>query len=863
MNLRGLAATAAAVVAAAAPAASVPGGVADTPCASDPRAWRVGADGLCCTVAHDAGVPFALRLVLGGDASRGSSGRISFTSRRRKPQNILDSWIPPYVGIRATEISFRIRVVRAGGCSLSVLAEYLPPGSVPLRVESFSEGLDGLSGMSWKTVRRPLWPRHGERLADLSLEIAGGKGASCEILVSDVALVLDDGTTYEVLSPSPPLLTTGMPARTADSPLPHPMRPRIQFGVAPEWPARYRADLPAFGEFMAKYLPEYDIVLSMNCGLDPNLADVMRDAPPNVFFQEQDGLQAVVWPRIAGALVRDRFGRPRDRLGGVVTGTHPFERMALEDRIAMAASIGYRSFQMFDYVWHWPGAPWGFDDATGDAFRSYLLGGDAGLRLAATDTRPERTVRFREYYEDYFGAGSMPEPSAFGLDSWEKFTPRFSTDAEKRLHWTLCTYQWLVNAQDLNDWAAARCGGPGCDYLLNGEGLLNANDHVYLTRLRNTGIVSPEFFHGAVSRMAITYRNDRLVREARRCGKTAGVCVETSSGGGASQPYWSEKTGYALCYLLSALGFDSIEYDHFPEIVWKDPPELHDWASHTNRLNVGKWRNLTLAMSDTRGYRQAKLDGARKPAPSVFLLRDRTVNRSADDAAARLADRLIDAGIDFSFTDPQELPDILDAAGTIIVAPSATRPDVRATLERWRCAAPGRRVFDADSAIRDLSGNFPLVQRPVGASGAWAMPFDCASGRSAVLVNAGAARSFGSEKAYEAWLAEFRRRKLGKKESYDHALLMFPDVCDGAEAFASVPARDGRYRVYSTFDGTECLVEARGGILRLDLGDKLCDVVYYGPDDASFSAFLDAVRAERDVSAEFLFQDDSLVKEPR
>ena len=92
---------------------------------------------------------------------------------------------------------------------------------------------------------------------------------------------------------------------------------------------------------------------------------------------------------------------------------------------------------------------------------------------------------------------------------------------------------------------------------------------------------------------------------------------------------------------------------------------------------------------------------------------------------------------------------------------------------------------------------------------------------------------------------------------------MFPDVCDGAEAFASVPARDGRYRVYSTFDGTERLVEARGGILRLDLGDKLCDVVYYGPDDAAFSAFLDAVRAERDVSAEFLFQDDSLVKEPR
>ena len=833
----------------------------DTPCDGDLRAWRVSASNCVAAVAHDAGVPFSLRVAFTNGTAGAAAGRLSFTSRRRKPQAILDSWIPPYVGIRAREVSLRIQSVGGVGCAVSAVAEYLPPGSVPASEVSMPCDALRLRKRGWTTFRHALGDHHGERLADISLEVTGGAGASCELLVADVRLILDDGTAYDVLSPGPPLLTTGMDAPAAAAPLPLPTRPRIQFGVAPEWPARYWRDLDAFGAFMAKYLPEFDIVLSMNCGLDPNLAHVMRRAPPNIFFQEQDGLSAVAYPRLAGALVRNQSGRPRERLGGVVTGTHAMENLALEDRIAMAASIGYPSFQMFDYVWYWPNSPWGFDDATADAFRGYLDGADGGLRLCATDGLPERTIRFRDYYEDYFGKGSMPGPGAFGLDSWEKWTPRFSTAAEKRLHMTLCHYQWLQNAQNLNDWTVRHCGGPGCDYLLNGEGFWNANDHVYLMRLANSGVVSPEFFHGAIARMALTYRNDRLVREARRCGRTAGICVECSSGGGASQPYWSEKTGYALCYLLSALGYDSFEYDHVPEIVWRDPPELHDWNSHTNQANIGKWRNLTLAMSDARGYRQAKLDGARRPGRTTFLLRNRMVNRHADDAAAKIADSLIARGIDFALTDPQELPDILDAAKTLFVSPSMDeRPDVLETLARWRDANPDRTLLRTREEIMNPPEWLPRVQEPVVSGGAWAMPFECGAFRSAVLVNADAAATFGSDRAYDAWLAEFRKCGLGKRETYDHSMLMFPDECPGPGVSAAVPAEDGRYRVYSTMDGSERVADVTEGHLALELGNRLCDVVYYGKDGPQFAAFLSRVKAERAASAEFLFQDDSLVK---
>ena len=38
----------------------------------------------------------------------------------------------------------------------------------------------------------------------------------------------------------------------------------------------------------------------------------------------------------------------------------------------------------------------------------------------------------------------------------------------------------------------------------------------------------------------------------------------------------------------------------------------------------------------------------------------------------------------------------------------------------------------------------------------------------------------------------------------------------------------------------------------LPLGDRFCDLVYYGLESADFGAFLDEVKAERNVSAEFL-----------
>ena len=47
----------------------------------------------------------------------------------------------------------------------------------------------------------------------------------------------------------------------------------------------------------------------------------------------------------------------------------------------------------------------------------------------------------------------------------------------------------------------------------------------------------------------------RYLRTAHAAGKRFGICVEGTCGGWESQPYWSAKTGYAVCYLLSALGF--------------------------------------------------------------------------------------------------------------------------------------------------------------------------------------------------------------------------------------------------------------------------------------------------------------------
>lgn len=798
--------------------------------------WRVTSRNVSTQPVEDIdGRSRALKVTYPGSEDRRQFGRIEFScSSLALP---LGAWIPPYVGIRARQIAYSARCRDAG--DNRILLKVNANQREIWEEELLSE--ERWKADAWTDVTRDIRLGDDRRIARVTLEVAGTN--RMEFALSDVRLVLDDGTSYGLMNAELPRYETGMACPMASAPAkPFPKRPRMQFGVSASWYVRHLDEVPVMGRFFRKYLPEYDILLSLDGTPEPMVAQTMADAPDNVFFQFQKGRNDIRYLGLRDALVKDLHGNPQPEVFNSVHGCSPLVREALEDQLAYIGSIGINNVQQFDYTWYYPKGPWGFDAYSAKAFREDLSGLDEGLVLGPSDREPERTIRFWDYFEAYEGKGTRFGPERIGCRDWDEFRPEFGSPFRRRLHWLLVTYEWLRQAQRFGRWSRQYCHGAPHDYLLNGEGSVNGNDHVYLLRLADTGVVSPEYFHDTGRDIGVIYRRaGRYVREARRFGKKLGLVLETSSGGGSTQPYWSCRTGYVISYVLSALGHESFHYDHVPDGA--------GWSDHVDREGKpGLWKSLALGMSCARAYRQAKLDNARKPPfGGVLYVHERTVARNGESKA--YARELVRNGVDYEWTDPQELPMVADRAAIVIVSPRIENRDTIPLLEKWKNETPGRRLLVADGEVSRIVGEcgLPCIQLNAADDDATALPFRCGSFFVAALFNRVAAEraDYGKWKR-EVWRPAYRR------QTYDDAKLLFPDRVTGADAGATVCIEGvGDYRVYSVMDDMESVVTVANGELRLSLGDRFCDLVYYGKDTPEFRSFLLRVKRDRAVSAEF------------
>jgi len=781
-------------------------------------------------------------------AKKGSVGVATYDLRP-----MLGSWIPPYVGTRARRFACSVRVPAASGevrCQVRCRANPSWRAS-KWKVWTATIPLSPVGVDAWTEVSVDCALDAFERLADVFFLFEGT--GRCQVDVTDLRVILDDGSCHALVNGEMPSYRTGLDKPFASAPLrAFPKRPRIQFGVGQQWAVEYRDSFADLGAYMKKYLPEYDIVLSLGGALDPRLVASMKPAPSNVFFQWQGGQHDLRYAGLKDALVKMRNGRPQARMFNSSVATHPLFRDAYEDQIAYLGTLGFNNIQRYDYVWYYPEGASGFDAASVAAFREDLLGKDEGLDLVADGVHPARRIRFWEYYADYHGAPLRPED--VGASSWETYEPKLDTPARDRLHWTLVAYEWLRLAQRFGGWSERHCFGAPYDFLLNGEFSGNGNDHVYLSRLRTSGICSPEFFSPALKSLSGCYRGaGRFLRNARACGKRFGVTVETSRGGGGAQPYWSARTGYALCYFLSALGFDGFEYDGIPGHC--------SWAEYASGRNAFNTAELNLGMADARGYRQAKLDGAKpRPSTGVYHVVNRPVAgcRTAFYTDANTADKYADfryelrrAEIDCTQTDPQELPAILDKAKVILVSPEVRRDIVDRVLVPWAREADHVLVTNKAGYAKWLaSATLPRLQKPAekGLAPVEVLPFDGRQGKVAVLFNRKACAAADRETWYEkVW------RPVIYGRTYDPKSLLYFDKVPGVMATADVPVeRDGVYRVYRFIAGREEVVRTQDGYLKLALGDDFTDVFYYGADDTAYRAFLEKVKTERTLTADFI-----------
>ena len=822
------------------------------------RQWRFRAEGLDWSLRRVfAGRDYVLSLAYpAGGAEPSAAGGALYLN----DYNLclpLGAWIPPSVGVKARAVSFAVRPGHlAGGARAWVQlrqAKWLAGDGFMKRTPL---GLEGLTADAWTPVTVPVDLVPGNRLCDIAFVVQGSSAdAMCAFHVADVKIHGADGSSYEAVNARPPSYLEGIDVAAA---VPKafralPTRRLVQLGVG-TWPTLVgRDELGRIGAWGEKYCPEFDVVLSVAGSPEPALRDLHARLPGNVYLQFQKAQHGRAYPALFDALPRSERGEAQDFGFNSMIATHPMIRRALDEQLVHFATLGFNNFQVYDYVWLYKGGLWGYDDASVAAYREDLLG--LGERLVLTDGR---TLAFADYYRAYHGVA--PQPQDFGFADWSSYRPEaeaaYRADGARgarrfELFAMLRNYEWLLQAQRWNDRAAAY--GGRSDYLLNGESWMNGNDHLFLLKLKNTGIVSPEYFSATPKDLA---RHDHalglFVREAGRRGKRFGMTVETSRGGGCSQPYWSPRTAFAVCYALAGLGLDSFEYDHVPVCsIWRPEtyrryhPDVTDaYARATERHLIG---NL-------RGYRRATLDGAARPdATSVLVLGRRPVSREREtvDWAATL-DRL---GYDYAVTDVVELPDVLDGARVVFAGDEARRPETRERLAAWQARGGGRTlVLDPDAP--DLADRLAALALPRtrarGDDGtAIALRFRTRVGESAVLMDRRAVEAADRKKWYnETWAPTFH------KYVADPSGYLYADApADGACRTAFDVAANGAYRVYRYLEGREETVEVSDGTLALDNSGRFCEVYYFGPDTPPFRAFLDEVKADRALTAD-AFEED-------
>lgn len=766
--------------------------------------------------------------------------------------DLLGGWIPPAIGQKAQAVAFDVRFERlSGGVRPEVQlrqAKCLAGDAFQKRVSLCPK--DGKLG-KWMSVTVPADLVPNNRLCDIAILFHGAAtNAACTLAVADVKILCTDGSEYEVVNDHAPRYLEGMESSVAGARTFRalPTRPLVQLGLG-TWPVIVgRNDLVRIGAWAKKYCPEFDLVLSMGGSLEPCLKDLHALLPDNVYLQFQIAGHALAYPAIFNALPRNERGEAQNFPFNSTIATHPMIRRALDERLVYVAALGINNFQTYDYVWLYKGGLWGYDPACVAAFREDLLG--LGEKVVLTDGRE---LAFADYYEAYHGV--RPQPRDFGFADWSEFTPepeaKYRADGEQgarrfELFAMLRNYEWLRQAQRWNDRAAAY--GGRYDYLLNDESWVNANDHLFLLKLKNTGIVSPEYFSPSPKLMdAYYHRLGQFVREAKRRGKRFGMTVETSRGGGNSQPYWSPRTGFAMCYALAAIGLDSFEYDHVPVCsIWSPETYRRFHSDVTDAYARATERHL---LGDMRGYRRARLDGAtRADVTSVLVLGRRSVSRETDSVNwTATLDRL---GYDYAVTDIVELSDVIDGARVIFAGDEAKRPGTRELLAAWKAKGGDRTLLGnpgADGLAERLSKlNLPRKRAVVSDDSAVALRFATADGESAVLFDRKAVDAADRKAWYnEKWAPTFYKYVADPKNYLYH------DVQEGGVCKVTFDvAANGTYRVYRYLEDREETVEVTDGTLALDNSGRLCEVYYFAPDTAAFRARLEEVKADRALTAD-------------
>lgn len=612
-------------------------------------------------------------------------GELCFTSYENN--NVGDPIIPPHTGITAKSVILDVFPLKRTGKVQALLQLSCVKNAMELKTLSKDIMLDRLPQGKWSRIVMPVETSLGFRLGGIKLRFLGDNDASCELYVADAQIVRRDGSTYEVLNLNPPLLTAGMENQLKKEFRKElPKRNPIFIGMSRAWPFRNSADISEIGKFMSEYLPEHDVVFVTSGAPEPFGATGMPKLPSNLFHQMQTCSHNIRYASALDAMPKNAQGKQQDFRFNSICATNPVIRDLLKDFWDYAAMLGINNFKQADYVWPYKTGRWGYDDATVAAFREDLAGMDEGLTVLSETGDPLKTIHFWDYFKDYHGMVFFP--ADMGLKNWSEFIQPSEKEgrngdlkARRRfsVYTSLCSYEWLRQAQRYNQWAKAYQGS--YEYILNGEGWVNAGDYVYLARLRDSGRIYPEFFdfYPAIQ-MEIGYRNyGCYLRTGKRLGKNFGYCTEFSIGT-YGMPYWDPKIAYVVSYSISALGFESIHYDML-RTAWKN---LFD-----DKKEFKSWIEGNLFMSMARAFRQAKQDKAVKPAADEVLnLFPRSVGVEAMPYGCRSkltnwTNLLLNAEVNYEQTDALELPLMLDRARVVFNGAPVTRKDIAQKLEEW------------------------------------------------------------------------------------------------------------------------------------------------------------------------------------
>ena len=640
------------------------------------------------------------------DYSGGKPGRLKLA--RHELHAPADNWIPPFVGSDARLLKIRVLPVECKG-NASAFLELRVRGKDAKSHRWIRKKID-FNSKNWQDIAVELNCSPANRLADVDFAVTGNKQSSCTFYFAGATVVRQNGSTYKLLNDREPSHMTGYDPATFPSAKikPLPRRPVIAIGTGTYYFLYGRKYLKEFAQMAKEEFPDFDFMYSVGQTPEPDSVNILRDLPENMYVQFQNCRHGLDYMALFDELPRDWRGEPQRIRFNSTIATSPILQRSISNTFEYANKIGFNNFAVIDYVWNYLGGRWGYDKCTIAAFRDDLSGRDEGLELEPANGEKRSKIHFWDYYEDYHGIRLTP--ADLKLKSFDEYfpvtereLPKLGETGQKNygVFLALCNYEWLRQAQRFNRIAARHKGN--FDYILNGETWLNANDHVYLLKLKGTGIVSPEYFSGYLLNSDCIYRmHGTYIRQAEKLGRQFGIITETSRGG-TGQPYWSPMTGYAVNYSLSGMGFHSWHYDHIGPDDW---PKANTPGETQERINYQLFR------AEAHAYAQAKREKTRKvsaleildvyPRGTVF----RSWGTTAPGDVNSWGPYLLKAQLNYERTDHLELPQLLNNARVIFYSSPTTSAKTVDALKKW-LASGGKTLIMHSGVPYDSPKGFP------------------------------------------------------------------------------------------------------------------------------------------------------------